>query len=59
MAKGLDVPISDRREDDGDGALPSCAALDNQPSGVPWLLVLCLLSMLAWAGYALAGSYFL
>ncbi len=35
------------------------AALDNQPSEVPWLLVLCLLSMLAWAGYALAGSYFL
>jgi hypothetical protein len=35
------------------------AALDNQPSGVPWLLVLCLLSILAWAGYALAGSYFL
>ncbi|TWI39155.1 hypothetical protein IQ26_02004 [Mesorhizobium tianshanense] len=26
---------------------------------IPWLLVLCVLSILTWAGYALAGSYFL
>ncbi|TIP22739.1 MAG: hypothetical protein E5X67_36105 [Mesorhizobium sp.] len=45
---GRDDNLVEKKEEAG-------AALDNQPPGVPWLLVLCLLSMLAWAGYALSG----
>ena len=62
---GLDHNLVEKKEEANVPGSPAWfatytagAALDNQPSGVPWLLVLCLLSMLAWAGYALAGSYF-